>query len=68
MPYNRRMGIKQERGYKPGTAFIYFGVMLVAFGALGQGAGLAGLMLIAGIVLVIVGIAKKTERTNPPFS
>jgi uncharacterized membrane protein HdeD (DUF308 family) len=53
---------KPARGYKPGTTFIYFGVLLGAWGVFAQ----TILLLIVGVILVIVGVAKKVERPSPP--
>jgi len=53
---------KPARGYKPGTTFIYFGVVLGIFGVIAQ----AWLILLVGAVLAIVGIAKKVEGPKPP--
>lgn len=55
---------KPAHKYKPGTTYVFFGVMLGIIGAAGLsngGGGISPLMFIAGIILLIVGIAKKRE-------
>jgi hypothetical protein len=55
---------KTAHKYKPGTTYVFFGAMLAVIGAAGLsngGGGISPLMFIAGLVLLIVGIAKKRE-------
>jgi small-conductance mechanosensitive channel len=60
-----QMGEKPARHkYKKGTTFVFFGVLLVVLGVLMGGGGISPLLLIAGIVLLIVGVAKKSERAS----
>lgn len=57
--------------YKKGTTYVYFGALLVVIGALGMiggGGGMLPLLLIVGVVLLVVGVAKKSERDVPPLS
>jgi uncharacterized membrane protein len=59
---------KPAHKYKPGTTFVFFGVLLGVLGIIGGGGGISGLLIVAGIVLVIVGVAKKAECPTPPPS
>jgi small-conductance mechanosensitive channel len=60
-----QMGEKPvQHKYKKGTTFVFFGVLLVVLGVLMGGGGISPLLLIAGIVLLIVGVAKKSERAS----
>lgn len=57
---------KPAHKYKKGTTFVFFGVMLGMIGVAGLfsgGSWMSPLMLIVGLVLLIVGIAKKSERS-----
>jgi len=56
-----------QHKYKKGTTFVFFGVLLGVIGAAGLmsgGSGISPLLFIAGIVLLIVGVAKKRERSS----
>lgn len=65
MPYDAGMTQTQPKPahkYKKGTVFVFFGLLLLALAAWGvfTGSGSTPLGLV-GLVLVIVGIAKKRE-------
>lgn len=59
---------KPAHKYKPGTTYVFFGVLLAVIGAAGLsngGGGISPLLFIAGLVLLIVGVAKKREAPRP---
>lgn len=54
--------MKPAHKYKPGTTFVFFGALLAVIALAGGLGGIMPLFLIAGVVLLIVGVAKKSER------
>lgn len=56
---------KPAHKYKKGTAFVFFGVLLVVLALWGliTGSGTSFLGVV-GLVLLIVGIAQKRERSS----
>lgn len=56
---------KPAHKYKKGTTFVFFGVLLLVLAIWGMATGSGASFLgIVGLVLLIVGIAQKRERST----